>query len=48
MIVRIVIVRLEIKDLIFFGNTPLDIQLLTFLLLSNISELGIGEKTKYF
>ena len=30
----------------FSGNISVDIQLVTFLLLSNISELSLGQKTK--
>ena len=30
----------------FSGDTPVDIQLVTFLLVSNFSELSIGTKTK--
>ena len=35
-------VRLVSNGLIFSGNKPFDIQLVTFLLLSNIVELSIG------
>ena len=40
--------RLTSNGLIFSSNTPVDIQLVTFLLLSHTSELSIGEKTKMF
>ena len=36
--------RLVSNDLIFSAYIPVDIQLVTFLLLSNVSELIIGEK----
>ena len=38
--------RLVSKSAIFSGDTPVDIQLVIFLLLSNVSELSIGAKTK--
>ena len=38
--------RLTSNALIYLGNIPSDIQLMTFLLLSNISELSITVKTK--
>ena len=37
--------RLVSNGLIFSVNIPVDIQLVTFLLLSNIRELSIGGKT---
>ena len=41
------VARVESNGLFFSGNTPVDIQLVTFLsLLSSVSELNIGEKTK--
>ena len=40
--------RLVSNGLIFSDNIPVDIQLVTFLLLPNISELSIGPKTKKF
>ena len=36
------------NGLIFSGDTPVNIQLVTLLLLSNVSELSIGTKTKKF
>ena len=36
------------NGLIFSGDTPVYIQLVTFLLLSNISELSIRAKSKHF
>ena len=36
--------RLVSNDLIYSDDTPVDIQLITFLLLSNIRELSIGTK----
>ena len=38
--------RLVSNGTIFSGDTPVDIQLATFLLLSNVSQLRIGETTK--
>ena len=38
--------RLVPNGLIFSDDIPVDIQLVTFLLLYNISELSIGAKTK--
>ena len=38
--------RLTSNDLIFSRDTMVDIQFVTFFLLSNISELSIGTKTK--
>ena len=38
--------RLVSNGLIFSDDTPVDIQLATFLLQSNISELSTGAKTK--
>ena len=38
--------RLLSNGLTFLGNTPPDIQLVTFLLLSDVSELSIGAKIK--
>ena len=38
--------RLVLNGLIFADDIPVDIQLVTFLFLSNISELSIGPKTK--
>ena len=40
--------RLVLNGLIFSDDIPVCIQLKTFLLLSNISELCIGAKTKKF
>ena len=40
--------RLVSNGLIFSDDIPVDIQLVTFLLLSNIRELSIGAKTKNF
>ena len=40
--------RLASNGLIFSGDIPVDIQFGTFLLLSNVSELSIGAKTKKF
>ena len=40
--------RLLSNRLTFSGDTPPDIQLVTFLLLSNVSELSIGAKIKMF
>ena len=40
--------RLTSNGLTFLGNTPVDIQLVTFLLLSHVSELSIGTRTKIF
>ena len=40
--------RLASNGLTFLGNTPVDIQLVTFLLLSHVSELSIGTETKIF
>ena len=40
--------RLVSNGLIFSNNIPVDIYLVTFLLLSNISELSIDAKTKKF
>ena len=40
--------RLVENVLIFPDHIPVDIQLVTFLLLSNISKLSIGAKTKKF
>ena len=40
--------RLVSNSLIFLDDTPGDIQLATYLLLSNVSELSIGAKTKKF
>ena len=39
-------VRLTSNGLTFLGDTPVDIQLVTFLLLSNISKSSIGAKAK--
>ena len=38
--------RPESNGLILFDNIPVDIQLVAFLLLSNVRELSIGAKTK--
>ena len=38
--------RLVLNGLAFSGDAPVDIQLVTFLLLSNVSELSIETKTK--
>ena len=38
--------RLILNDLIFSGDILVDIQLVSFLLLCNVSELSIGEETK--
>ena len=38
--------RLVSNGLIFSDDIPIDIQVVTFLLLSNISDLSVGEKTK--
>ena len=40
--------RLVSNGLIFSDDIPINIQLVTFLLVSNISELSIGAKTKKF
>ena len=40
--------RLVSNGLIFSDDIPVDIQLVTFLLLSNIRELSIGAKTRKF
>ena len=40
--------RLVYTGLIFSDDIPVDIQLVTFLLLSNISELRTGVRTKKF
>ena len=40
--------RLVSNGLIFSDDIPIDIQVVTFLLLSNISDLSVGEKTKKF
>ena len=40
--------RLGSNCLIFFGDIPVDIQLVTLLLLCNVSELIIGSKTEKF
>ena len=40
--------RLTSNGLIFSSDTPIDIQLVTFLFLSHTNELSIGEKTKTF
>ena len=40
--------RLLLNRLTFSGDTPPYIQLVTFLLLSNVSELSIGAKIKLF
>ena len=40
--------RLVSNGLTFSGGIPVDVQLITFLLLSNVSELSIGAKTKKF
>ena len=40
--------RIESRSLIFFGDIPIDVQLVTFSLLSNfreVSELSVSEKT---
>ena len=36
------------NGLILLGNTPVNIQLITFLLLSSVIELSTGTKTKRF
>ena len=38
--------KLVSKGLILSRDAPIDIQLVTFLLLSNVKELSIGAKTK--
>ena len=38
--------KLVSNGLIFSDDIPVDIQLVTFLLLSNITELSIGRKTR--
>ena len=38
--------RLGSRGLIFHGDIPVSIQLVTFLLLSNVNQLRIGERTK--
>ena len=40
--------QLGSNGLILLGNTPVNIQLITFLLLSNVSELNTGAETKRF
>ena len=40
--------RFVLNGLIFSGDTPVDIQLVTLFLLSNVSELSIEAKTKNF
>ena len=47
-LVKLVMVgaRLVSNGLIFSGDTPVDILLVTLLLLYNVGELSIGEKTK--
>ena len=40
--------RLVSNCLIFSCDTPVDIQLVTLLLLPNVNELNIGAKTKNF
>ena len=40
--------RLGSNGLIFSRNIPVNIQLVTFLLLLNVSELSIGEEAKKF
>ena len=40
--------RLESNALIFSGDLPVDIQLVSFLLLSSVNELSIGETTETF
>ena len=40
--------RLESNGLIFSDDIPVDIQLLTLLLLSHVSKLSIGGKTEKF
>ena len=40
--------RLVSNGLIFSDDIPIDIQVVTFLLLSNIRDLSVGEKTKKF
>ena len=40
--------KLASNDLIFSGDIPVDIQFGTFSLLSSVSELSIGAKTKKF
>ena len=34
------------NGIVFSADTPVDIRLVTFLLISNVSELNIGAKTK--
>ena len=41
-----IVARLVSNGLIFSGDDPVDIQLVTFLLLSDVKELSIGAKTK--
>ena len=45
---RLVGSRLVLNGLIFSGDIPVNIQLVNFLLVSNIRELSIGTKTKKF
>ena len=40
--------RLLLNGFIFSGDIPVSMQLVTFLLLSNVSKLSIGAKTKKF
>ena len=40
--------RLLLNGFIFSGDIPVSMQLVTFLLLSNVSKLSIGVKTKKF
>ena len=40
--------RLVLNGLIFSNDIPVDIQLVTYSLLSNIRKLRIGEKTRKF
>ena len=40
--------RLVSNNLTFSGGIPVDVQLITFLLLSTVRELSIGAKTKKF
>ena len=42
----IIISRLVSNGLIFSGDIPVDVQLVTFLFLSNIMELNIGRKAR--
>ena len=40
--------RLLLNGFIFSGDIPVSMQLVTFLLLSNVSKLSVGAKTKKF